>query len=332
MKNRAETDFYLINSTDYYNTPLKKANERELYKDMITIREMELLLKNLFIEKRIRGFCHLVIGQEAIYAALKHVLQGDKVVGSYRCHGLAYASGISVQEIVCELLGKVNGNCKGKGGSMHLYNETFYGGHGIVGAQVPIGTGVAYALKYKNTNNVCYTFFGDGAANQGQVFESFNMAKLWNLPVVFVCENNFYSMWTPQEDSTTNTRYFERGINIPGIRINGNDIDELIRAFTYSREFAKVNGPIIIQIDTYRTCEHSCIDKDDFYRKKSEIEEMKNQDGLSIFKERLTKETSAGVVSEIEEDVQNFILSVKNIALNSEDPPASDLYSDIISE
>ncbi|KAF9764951.1 Pyruvate dehydrogenase E1 component subunit alpha, mitochondrial [Nosema granulosis] len=336
-ENKSTMDFYLINQEEYSKTTIKDLDEKKMFQEMCILREMELLLDGLYQKNEIQGFCHLVVGQEPIYIALKNVINGDKVIGSYRCHGLAYSSGIPIQEIVCETLGRANGNCKGKGGSMHLYNETFFGGHGIVGAQVSLGIGIAYALKYKehaNTppKNVCFAFYGDGASNQGQVFESFNMAKLWKLPVVFVCENNFYGMWTPEKNVSSNSEYYKRGINIPGIRVDGNDIEELHRAFAYSKEYAKANGPIIIQIDTYRTCGHSCVDKTNFYRDQKEVEEKKHCDGLSKLKAILEVKTSKKDVEKIETEAKNIISDLHKFASNSNYPSVQELYTEVLKE
>lgn len=321
-------DFFLINPEEYFKTPVKDLENEEIYREMYNLREMELLLDRIYQKNEIQGFCHLVIGQEAIYIALKNIINGDKVIGSYRCHGLAYASGINTKEIICETMGKYEGNCKGKGGSMHLYNDTFYGGHGIVGAQVALGTGIAFALKYKDSQNVCFTFYGDGAANQGQVFESFNMAALWKLPIVYVCENNSYGMWTPERNVSSNTDYFKRGINIPGFRIDGNDIEELHRAFLFAKEYAKTNGPIIIQIDTYRTCGHSCVDQENFYRDQKEVDLKKQTDGLAKLRTRIPKEA----VSMIESEIKSRIEEIYRLAVNSADPPIYELYTDILKE
>lgn len=332
MGREENVEFYLLKEEEYFKTIVIEPETKYLYKEMCMLREMEAAIKSLSDESLVRGFCHLITGQEAIYVALKAVINKDKVVGSYRCHGLAYASGIPVKEIVCEVLGKYEGNCKGKGGSMHLYNDVFYGGHGIVGAQVSLGTGVAFGLKYKKVDGVCFTFYGDGASNQGQVFESFNMAKLWNLPIVFVCENNFYGMWTPEARVSSCSDYYKRGLNIPGIKINGNDIHELIRAFTFAKAFCISNGPLIIQIDTYRTCGHSCVDKGEFYRTIDEVHKKQNDDGLSRLKNDLLRNYSKDEIVKIETDVKRFVSKVCRDSVDSADPPANELFKDVLFE
>lgn len=259
-----------------------------LYKKMLDIRLMEERLESLYRQKKIRGFCHLSIGQEGIYAALWRVVDDDKVIASYRCHGAAYATGCTIKEIVCENLGLIDGNCGGKGGSMHLYNDKFYGGHGIVGAQVPLGTGIAFAIKYKMINknmkdgtdsdwkavasdSVVFTLYGDGASNQGQVYESFNMAKVYNLPVVFICENNKYGMYTPVESVSVDDNFYMRGYGIPGLRTTDSDIFLLVETLRFAKSYAKARGPIIVQIDTNRKCGHSTLDEAQLYRKKNDV-------------------------------------------------------------
>ncbi|EQB62034.1 pyruvate dehydrogenase e1 component subunit alpha [Vairimorpha apis BRL 01] len=297
--------YYLIDKDSVkFTTQYTKKLSVKIYTNLLTLRLLEENSGFLYKLGKIRGFCHLVIGQENIYISLQQVLdKNDKVIGSYRCHGLAYICNITPEQIMAEMLGKSNGICKGKGGSMHLYNEQFYGGHGIVGAQISLGTGIAFALQYKNMNNVCFVFYGDGASNQGQAFESFNMAKLWKLPVVYVCEANKYGMWTPEENICSNTEYFKRGGNIPGIRISDEHIDKLIDIFKYAREYALKYGPIILQIDTYRLCNHSCLDIKDFYRSKEEVDKQKEKDCLKIFREELKNFISEDEIKIIENDV-----------------------------
>lgn len=262
--------------------------------------------------------------------SLQRVLdKNDKVIGSYRCHGLAYICGISIESIIGELLGKAIGNCKGKGGSMHLYNEQFYGGHGIVGAQVSLGTGLGYALQYKNMPNVAFVFYGDGAANQGQVWESFNMAALWKLPVVYICENNKYGMWTPENVVTSYSEYFKRGGNIPGIKIDDSDINKLIDVFSFARQHAVEKGPIILQIDTYRTCGHSCADVDDFYRSKEEKDERISKDCLRKFKEVVKNFATNEEIEIVDNEVINNFEKCVEKALFSEQPDENELYKDV---
>ncbi|WUR05025.1 pyruvate dehydrogenase E1 component subunit alpha (ODPA) [Vairimorpha necatrix] len=325
-------EYHLIEENDIkFDFKLDKKSALEIYKNMLSLRILEEYAEAKYKIGSVRGFCHLVIGQENIYMSLQKILnKNDKVIGSYRCHGLAYVCGISVEGIIGELLGKEIGICKGKGGSMHLYNKQFYGGHGIVGAQVALGTGLAYALQYKKMDNVAFVFYGDGAANQGQVWESFNMASLWKLPVVYICENNKYGMWTPENVVTSYTEYYKRGYDIPGIRIRDTDICKLINVLKYARKHALDKGPIILQIDTYRTCGHSCADVDDFYRSKEEKEERMNNDCLNKFKEILGEYVNNEEIADVDHEViKNFEKCVEKVAF-SEEPCESELYKDVL--
>lgn len=201
----------------------------------------------------------------------------DPLITAYRVHCQAYKRGFSVREIVSEMLGKGNGATKGKGGSMHYYKKStnFYGGNGIVGAQMPVGTGLAFALKYKNQENVASIMFGDGAANQGQLFEAANMAKLWNLPALFICENNKYGMGTSVERSSMNTEFYTRGDVIPGIRFEGNNVFEVREAFKWAKNWSLKNGPLFIEILCYRYHGHSMSDPGISYRKREEVQDYR---------------------------------------------------------
>lgn len=317
---------------------LRKEDMLHVYKQMVVMRHMDELMVKEYEEGSIRGFCHLSIGQEGIYAALEKVMVNDMVVSSYRCHGIAYVTGCSTAEIMGEVLGKQMGTCKGKGGSMHLYNNNFFGGHGIVGAQVPLGLGIAYALKYRSIvdgaseclNQVCYIFYGDGAANQGQVWESFNMAMIWKLPAVFVCENNRYGMWTPTENVSADTDFYLRGGRMTGIRIGGGDIFALMSALEHGRRHALEAGPIIIQIDTYRFCGHSTVDRTDFYRSSKEVEIEKENDCIERVKRRLlgfySEEDLEGIRSSICKKVEHDLI----LAKSSKDTEEDELFKDVM--
>merc|ERR1711971_295398 len=181
-------------------TSISRDEALRIYHEMVTIRRMETAAANLYKEKAVRGFCHLCSGQEAVYSGMKAGIRGqDSIITSYRAHGFTYVMGVPVLGVLAELTGKKGGVVRGKGGSMHMYAKNFYGGNGIVGAQVPLGAGIAFAHQYKGDGGVNFSLYGDGAANQGQVYEAFNLAKLWNLPAVFICENNHYAMGTSQE-------------------------------------------------------------------------------------------------------------------------------------
>ncbi|CAD27078.1 PYRUVATE DEHYDROGENASE E1 COMPONENT ALPHA SUBUNIT [Encephalitozoon cuniculi GB-M1] len=288
-----------------------------IYKQMMRMRCMDEAMDREYKRKNIRGFCHLSIGQEGIYAALEYAMDGDVAVSSYRCHGIAYVTGCSILEIMGEVLGRQAGVCKGKGGSMHLYNKSFFGGHGIVGAQIPLGLGMAYALEYNRRmgwsqgGKVCYAFYGDGAANQGQVWESFNMAMVWRLPIVFVCENNGYGMWTPASSVSADTDFYLRGGAIPGIRIGHGNIFGLMSVLKYARKYSVENGPIIVQIDTYRFCTHSAADERESYRSREEVDAEKKRDCmedvgrrlLAFYSEEELDALRSSILAEVERDV-----------------------------
>ena len=247
----------------------------KMYKDMIIIRRMEMAADALYKSKKIRGFCHLSVGQEAIAVGIENAITPtDTVITSYRCHGFAFMRGASVKSVLAELMGRRSGIANGKGGSMHMFTNGFYGGNGIVGAQVPLGAGLAFSHKYKNDKAVTFDLYGDGASNQGQVFEAYNMAKLWNLPVIFACENNKYGMGTSAARSSAMTEYYKRGQYIPGLKINGMDVLATYQASKFAKDWASQgNGPLVLEYETYRYGGHSMSDPGTTYRaeKKSNI-------------------------------------------------------------
>ncbi|KAK9764062.1 alpha subunit of pyruvate dehydrogenase [Basidiobolus ranarum] len=194
----------------------------QMYSEMNTVRRLEMSADAMYKAKMIRGFCHLCTGQEAVAIGMeKAITKKDHVITSYRCHGFTWIRGGSIKSVLAELMGRKDGISQGKGGSMHMFTNRFYGGNGIVGAQVPLGAGLAFTSQYTDDGSCSFSLYGDGAANQGQVFEAFNMAKLWNLPAVFVCENNLYGMGTSANRSSASVDYFRRGDYIPGIKVNG---------------------------------------------------------------------------------------------------------------
>ena len=200
------------------STTLTRDEGLRIYREMVTIRRMETAAANLYKEKAIRGFCHLCSGQEAIYSGMRAGMrEQDSVITSYRAHGFTYVMGVPVLGVLAELTGRKSGCVRGKGGSMHMYAKNFYGGNGIVGAQVPLGAGIAFAHQYKEDGGVNFSLYGDGAANQGQVAEAFNLASLWKLPAVFICENNHYAMGTSEDRHGASVEFFKRGDYIPGI-------------------------------------------------------------------------------------------------------------------
>ncbi|VDP34045.1 unnamed protein product [Soboliphyme baturini] len=262
------------------------------YRSMQTIRRMETTASNLYKEKQIRGFCHLYSGQEACSVGMRAGMRDDDaVITAYRCHGWSYMMGVPVKRILAELAGRYTGMSRGKGGSMHIYNSAsnFYGGCGIVGAQVPVGAGIAFAFKYRKEDRVCITLYGDGAANQGQFFEATNMAKLWNLPCIFVCENNGYGMGTSAKRSSASTEYYARGDYVPGIWVNAMDVLAVKEATLWAADYCrKGNGPIVIEMATYRYFGHSMSDPGTSYRTREEIQQVrKSRDCITGFKDKI---------------------------------------------
>lgn len=217
-------EYYQTYKCDPPNLELQVTKEQlvDMYKWMVKMRRMEMAADALYKQKLIRGFCHLAIGQEAVSVGMESAIAADdKVITAYRCHPFAVLRGGTIKGVIAELLGREDGMSHGKGGSMHIFTKSFFGGNGIVGAQVPVGAGIALAQQYMGEGDKHATFimYGDGASNQGQVFESFNMAKLWNLPAIFVCENNLYGMGTSSARSSSNTKYYTRGDQIPGLQV-----------------------------------------------------------------------------------------------------------------
>lgn len=310
----------------------------KLYRKMLCMRYMDESVSELYSKGLIRGFCHLDIGQEEACAALCHTARDDRFIGSYRCHALAVAAGVPVREIVGELLGRAGGVAKGKGGSMHLYNEVLFGGHGIVGAQVPLGCGMAYALKYREapedvrdavSKAVVFCFYGDGASNQGQIHESFNVAKIWNLPIVFVVVNNAYSMWTCVADACANDDFYKRSDFLPGLRVSGRSVFAVARCLEISREHALQKGPLIVQIDTYRICGHSTMDSV-VYRDEAEVRCERERNALGHAESVLLRRFGAEHVAAIKADVQSHVAHEIDEALAMPEPGAGELFRDIV--
>jgi len=310
----------------------------EYHQKMVFARKFEEACVKLYLSKYIGGFCHLYIGQEAVvagvYAAIK---PSDQVVTSYRDHVHILFSGSDPKRVMAELCGRYDGVCKGKGGSMHLFDTPrgFYGGHGIVGAQVSIGTGIAFANKYNNNDGLCVTFFGDGAAHQGQVYESFNMAKLWNLPVIYIIENNEYAMGTCLARSSSIKDLYKRGegFNIKGVQVDGMDFFAMKKAMDEAVDFVRGgNGPILLEVKTYRYRGHSMSDPAK-YRTKEEVEKFKEErDPIAgvekyILQNKMLKQDQ---IDEIYSSADIQIEEIVEFAKNSPLPPMHELYTDVL--
>ncbi|MBX3575026.1 MAG: pyruvate dehydrogenase (acetyl-transferring) E1 component subunit alpha [Mesorhizobium sp.] len=318
----------------------KKDDELRAYRDMLLIRRFEEKAGQLYGMGFIGGFCHLYIGQEAVVTGLKMALvEGDQMITAYRDHGHMLAMDLSPRGVMAELTGRRGGLSKGKGGSMHMFSKekNFYGGHGIVGAQVSLGTGLAFANKYRENGNVCLTFFGDGAANQGQVYESFNMASLWKLPVIYVIENNRYAMGTAVHRSSAETDFSHRGISfrIPGIQVDGMDVRAVKSAADLATDWCRSGkGPIILEMQTYRYRGHSMSDPAK-YRSKDEVQKMRSEhDPIEQLKARLTdkKWASEDDLKAIDKEVRDIVADAADFAQSDPEPDVSELYTDIYVE
>ncbi|CAH0663972.1 unnamed protein product [Spodoptera exigua] len=269
---------------------LTREDALKLYEQLAILRRIETASGNLYREKIIRGFCHLYSGQEAVAVGMRAAMRDvDTVITAYRCHGWTYLMGASVLGVLSELTGRRTGVSRGKGGSMHLYAKNFYGGNGIVGAQVPLGAGIGFAHKYKGDGGVNFALYGDGAANQGQLFEAYNMAKLWDLPCVFVCENNGYGMGTSMERSSASTDYYSRGDYIPGIWVDGMDVLATREATKFCIDWCTSGkGPLVMEMETYRYSGHSMSDPGTSYRTRDEIQEVRQtRDPITSYKDKI---------------------------------------------
>ncbi|KAF5378315.1 hypothetical protein D9615_008804 [Tricholomella constricta] len=307
----------------------------KMYRQMQLMRRMEMASDALYKAKLIRGFCHLATGQEAVAVGLEHgIVPNDRVITAYRCHPFAVLRGGTVAGVISELLGRKTGMSHGKGGSMHIFTPTFFGGNGIVGAQVPIGAGVAFAQKYMEEKHATFALYGDGASNQGQVFEAFNMAKLWNLPAIFICENNKYGMGTSAERSSANTEYFTRGDKIPGLQVNGMDIIATLQAVRFARKWAvdEQKGPLLLEFVTYRYGGHSMSDPGTTYRTREEVQRMRSTQDPIRGLQRYIEEW--GLASEqelklLDKDAKAEVDAAVEVAKAAPEPETKDLWTDI---
>ena len=321
-------------------SPPEFTREQELkaLRDMLLIRRFEEKAGQLYGMGAIGGFCHLYIGQEAGVVGMQMALKkGDQVITGYRDHGHMLACGMEAKGVMAELTGRRGGYSKGKGGSMHMFSkaENFYGGHGIVGAQVSLGTGLAFANHYRGNDSVSLAYFGDGASNQGQVYESFNMAELWKLPVVYVIENNRYAMGTSVTRSSAQTDFSRRGtsFNIPGEQVDGMDVRAVNAAGARAVQWCRDGkGPIILEMMTYRYRGHSMSDPAK-YRSREEVEKVRAEhDPIEQVRARLiaTKRASEDELKRIDADVRKVVNEASEFATHEPEPDPSALWADVV--
>jgi pyruvate dehydrogenase E1 component alpha subunit len=316
---------------------LGKEQELGAFRDMLLIRRFEEKAGQLYGMGLIGGFCHLYIGQEAVVVGMQMSLKpGDEVITGYRDHGHMLACGMDPKGVMAELTGRRNGYSKGKGGSMHMFSaeKGFFGGHGIVAAQVPLGTGLAFANKYRGNDNVSLTYFGDGAANQGQVYESFNMAKLWKLPVIYIIENNQYGMGTSVKRASATTDLSQRGRSheIPGEQVDGMDVRAVKaageKAVAWCREG---NGPFILEMLTYRYRGHSMSDPAK-YRSKEEVDKVRTEhDPIEQVRARLIakKHATEDALKKVDQEVRAVVNEAAEFATHDPEPDPGELYTDV---
>ena len=313
---------------------------KKYYHDMLLIRRFEEKAGQLYGMGLVGGFCHLYIGQEAVVVGLEAAAsEGDKRITTYRDHGHMLACGMDANGVMAELTGRAGGYSRGKGGSMHMFSKEkhFYGGHGIVGANVPLGAGLAFSDKYKGNDRVTFTYFGDGAANQGQVYETFNMAALWDLPVIFVIENNQYAMGTSQKRSTSTPDIYTRGeaFGIPGEAVDGMDVEAVKEAGDKAVAHCRAGkGPYILEIKTYRYRGHSMSDPAK-YRTREEVQKMREEkDAIEHVRELLLtgKHATEDDLKAIDKEIKGIVNASAEFAKESPIPAAEELWTDIYAD
>jgi len=314
-----------------------KEKELKAYREMLLIRRFEERAGQLYGMGLIGGFCHLYIGQEAVVVGVQMAMaDGDQVITAYRDHGHMLATGMEPRGVMAELTGRRGGYSRGKGGSMHMFSKEkhFYGGHGIVGACVPIGTGLAFANRYRGNGKVSVTYMGDGAVNQGQVYESFNMAKLWSLPLVYVIENNQYGMGTSVKRASATTDLCRRGLafDIPGKQVDGMDVRAVNAAAGEALDYARSgSGPIILEMLTYRYRGHSMSDPAK-YRPREEVQKIRSErDPIEQVKNRLIEEGRAreDELKEIDREIRQIVSEAAEFAQSDPEPDPSELWTDV---
>ena len=320
------------------NAPeFSQEDELKAFRDMLLIRRFEEKAGQMYGMGLIGGFCHLYIGQEAVVTGITMASQkGDAQITGYRDHGHMLVMGLDPKGVMAELTGRQGGLSKGKGGSMHMFSNEhrFYGGNGIVGAQVSLGTGLAFAARYRGENSVSITYFGDGAANQGQVYESFNMAKLWNLPVLYIVENNRYAMGTSVNRASAQTDFSRRGLSfgIDGEQVDGMDVRLVHDAARRAIERIRAGGgPYILEMLTYRYRGHSMSDPAK-YRSKDEVTTMRaERDPIEQVKSRILEKRygTEESLKQIENEVRAIVTAAADFATSDAEPDASELWTDI---
>jgi len=312
----------------------------KFYEQMLLIRRFEERAGQLYGLGLIGGFCHLYIGQEAVAVGIQSALEEgrDSVITGYRDHGHMLAYGIDPKIIMAELTGREAGISHGKGGSMHMFSleHAFYGGHGIVGAQVPLGAGLAFAHQYRGDGGVCVAYFGDGAANQGQVYETFNMASLWKLPIIFVIENNQYAMGTSVQRSSAETHFYRRGtaFRIPGLNVDGMDVLEVRQATEIALKHVRGgNGPVLMELKTYRYRGHSMSDPAK-YRTREEVQDVReHNDAIERAKtDLLDRGIPEDQLKDIDKRIRAEVAASADFAENSPEPAPAELYTDVLVE
>jgi len=320
--------------------PLEKESLLAFYKEMLLIRRFEEKAGQLYGLGLIGGFCHLYIGQEAVVVGLQSAIEPgkDSIITGYRDHGHMLACGIDPNIVMAELTGRESGISRGKGGSMHMFSveHGFYGGHGIVGAQVSLGAGLAFGHKYKEDGGVCLSYFGDGAANQGQVYESFNMAELWKLPVIFVIENNQYAMGTSVNRASSEDQLYKRGesFRIPGLQVDGMDVLAVRGAAEVAVDWVRSGkGPILLEMKTYRYRGHSMSDPAK-YRSRDEVQEVREKsDPIERAKTQLLElGIKEDELKALDKEIRKIVSESADFAETSPEPDAKELYTDILVE
>lgn len=310
------------------------------YREMLLIRRFEEKAGQLYGMGLIGGFCHLYIGQEAVAVGIQHALQpGDSVITGYRDHGHMLVCNMDPRRVMAELTGRSTGYSRGKGGSMHMFARSvgFYGGHGIVGGQIPLGTGLAFAHRYRKDGGICVAYMGDGAVNQGQVYESFNMAALWKLPILYVIENNRYAMGTAQARAAAGKRLCDRGeaYDIPGHQVDGMDVVAVhAKAQELVAQIRGGQGPAILEAMTYRYRGHSMSDPAK-YRTKEEVQEMRERhDPIDALRKVIADRAFAGEdeFKRIDKEVRDIVNEAARFAQDTPEPDPSELWTDILAE